>query len=343
MWSLAYLIEQTGAELVRGNREQMVAEIAPLKDAKKGQLSFYLNAKYVDQLKQTSASVVLTSTRLKEDCDLSLARDRTLLVHSNVEDAFLAILAMASPAPSSSYRSDQAYIHPQARLGQDVSYGRVSIAKDCVIGDNTSLADGVCLGEGVSLGKDCVLYANVVLYAGVVISDRVIIHAGSVIGSDGFGYIAKGDRHRKIPHLGKVIVEQDVEIGANCCIDRGSLGATRIGRGTKLDNLVHIGHNVAIGQNSLLCGQVGIAGSAEVGEATIMAGKAGVGDHVKVGKNSRIYLASILWQDSNEGDHLLGSPARNKTSFLREIAALEKLPAFLRRLARLEKKIGKDR
>jgi len=343
MWSLAYLIEQTGAELVRGDKEQMISGLASLKDAGKGQLSFYLNAKYIGQLKQTGASVVLTSAKLKEECDLLLARDRTLLVHRDVEDAFLAILTMASPAPPSRYRSNQAYIHPKARLGQNISYGRVSIGKDCVIGDNTSLADGVCLGEGVSLGKDCVLHSNVVIYSGSVISDRVIIHSGSVIGSDGFGYISKGDNHRKIPHLGKVIVEQDVEIGANCCIDRASLGATRIGRGSKLDNMVHIGHNVDIGNNSLLCGQVGISGSVEVGEATIMAGKAGVIDHVKVGKKGRIYVGSVLWQDSNEGDHLLGNPARSKTSFLREIAALEKLPEFLRRLVKLEKKIGEDK
>lgn len=340
MWSLAYLIEQTGAELVRGKRDEMVSQIASLKDAKKGQLSFYLNNKYVDQLKQTRASVILTSTRLKEDCD-SLS-DRALLVHNDPEDAFITILAIATPAPSSGYQSDQAYIHPQAKLGQNVSYGRVSIAKECVIGDNTTLADGVCLGEGVSLGKNCVLYPNVVIYSGAVIGDRVIIHAGSVIGSDGFGYVSKEDNHRKIPHLGKVIIEQDVEIGANCCIDRGSLGATRIGRGSKLDNLVHIGHNVDLGKNSLLCGQVGIAGSVEIGEATIMAGKAGVIDHIKVGKRNRIYVGSVLWQDSNKGEHLLGNPARNKTGFLRELALLERLPEFLRRLTKLQKKTDED-
>lgn len=342
-WSLADLVGQTGAKLVRGKKEQVVSDVAPLKDAKKGQLGFYLSAKYSQQLRQTKAAAVLADARLKDDCDLLLPRDCALLVHNDAEGAFIKVLRMSAPPaiPSSLAEANQAFVHPQARLGQNVSYGRVSIGKGCVIGDNTQIADGVCLGEAASLGKDCIIHSNVVLYPGTVIGDRVIVHAGTVIGSDGFGYFSKGDEHRKIPHLGKVIIEEDVEIGANCCIDRASLGVTRIGRGTKLDNLIHIGHNVAIGKNSLLCGQVGIAGSTEIGEGTIMAGKVGVSDHLKIGKNNRIYAGSIVLRDTTKEEKILGNPARNKTTFLREVASLEKLPQLLRRLVKLERKFNK--
>ena len=339
MWSIADLIEKTDARLARGNMKQPVSSVASLTDATAGQLSFYLNRSYRDSLTKTAASVILADKKLIQDCEDLLPKTCALLLHDRAADAFITLLELfASSFVPFAATTSQASINETAQIGDNVTYGRVSITKDCIIGDNCVLADGVCLGEGTHLGADCILYPNVVLYPHTSLGNRVIIHAGAVIGCDGFGYDSHKGTHRKIPHIGRVVIEDDVEIGANSCIDRGTLGITRIGRGSKLDNLVQIGHNVDLGERALLCGQVGIGGSVRIGDGTIMAGKAGVIDHIKLGKDNRVYAASIVCNDTKEKAHLFGRPARAKAEVLREQVLVRKLPQLFKRLLRLEKK-----
>ena len=314
--------------MVRANASIKIRGMATLKEAREGEISFYLAKSYRSQLKETKASAVLAERDLLADARDLLPETCALLTHSHTKQAFIDTLSIYTHLyPSMDYSGKkQAHIADGVRLGKDVSYGQVNIGPGCIIGDRTQLADGVCLGAEVEIGKDCLIYSNVVLYPRTILGNGVIIHSCSVIGADGYSYDSKGGTHRKIPHMGRVVLEDDVEVGANSCVDRSTLGTTRIGKGSKLDNFVQIGHNVDIGEHVLLCAHVAIGGSASVGDGTVCAGKSGVIDHVKVGKNNRIFVGSIVCHNTADNADLWGVPARPKKEVLREVILIKKLP-----------------
>ncbi len=220
--------------------------------------------------------------------------------------------------------------------GVTVMSGAV-IGEGCRLGAQTVVMSGVVVGTGVEIGARCTVHPNVTLYDRCVIGDDVIIHAGAVIGSDGFGFAREADRHRKIPQVGNVVIEDDVEIGANVTIDRATFGSTLIGRGTKIDNLVQIGHNVQVGEHSILVAQVGISGSTRLGSRVVFAGQSGAVGHIRIGDGAVVGAKSAVTHDLPAGAFVVGHPAIDAGIWKRAVAVFERLPQLRRRLMRLEK------
>ncbi len=235
----------------------------------------------------------------------------------------------------------QASVDPSAKIGQGAAVGAGAIIKrGAVIGAGCVIHPGVSVGAEATLGADCVLYDRCVIYDRCEIGDRVIIHSGTVIGADGFGYIYRDHQHLRLKHLGTVIIEDDVEIGANTCVDRGKVGPTRIGHGTKIDNLVQIAHNVQIGPHSIIVAMVGISGSVKIGAGVIFAGKAGASDGVSVGDGAIVAANSVATHDIAENARVWGIPARDMAEAMREAARVRKLPKLFARVAQLEKRLA---
>ena len=237
--------------------------------------------------------------------------------------------------------SKKAHVHPSARLGRGVSVAAgATIEAGAVVGARSVLSAGSFVGKEAVLGEDCHLHVNAAVLERCRVGARGILHAGAVVGSDGFGYVWDGERHRKIPQLGIVRVEEDVEIGANAAIDRATIGQTVIGRGTRIDNLVQIGHNVVVGEHSLICGQAGIGGSARLGRRVTLAGQVGVSDHVVIGDGAVATGQAGLVRGSKiaAGAIVSGMPAAPHPEFLRSAAWVARLPELARRLGELEKK-----
>lgn len=234
-----------------------------------------------------------------------------------------------------------AFVHPTARLGEGSSVGPFAVVgEDSVVGPRTLLHAGVVVGRGCRIGADTVLHPRVVLYDDCVIGDRVILHANVVIGGDGFGYRTQEGRHVKVPQLGWVEIQDDVEIGAGATVDRGTFGPTRIGAGTKIDNLVMVGHNCQIGKHNILAAQVGVAGSCSTGDYVVMAGQVGIADHVRVGDRTVIAAKSGVMHDSPPDSRLLGYPARPEAHVKRIWVSLEHLPDWRRDLKRVKDHLG---
>ena len=234
-------------------------------------------------------------------------------------------------------------IHPtavvveDARLGTDVSIGaHAVVGAGCTVGDGVRMGPGCVLEEDVTIGAQCVLHSNVTIYRGVEIGDRVILHSGSVLGADGFGYAADGHHHIKMPQVGGVVIADDVEIGANSCVDRATFGATRIGRRTKIDNMVQIGHNCQIGDDCVLSGQVGLAGSTIIEDRVLVGGNVGTAGHLRIGAGARIGAKSGVHRDVPPGAVVMGYPELEISVYRRVMAALPRLPRLLRRVRRLE-------
>lgn len=238
-----------------------------------------------------------------------------------------------------------AFVDRTAKLAKGVSVAAgATVSARARIGARTVICAGVFVGEGVEIGEDCVLHPNVTVLTGCRIGARCLLHSGSVVGSDGFGYVWDGEAHRRIPQIGTVRVEDDVEIGANSAIDRATLGETVIGRGTKIDNLVQVGHNVVIGPHSVLCGQAGVGGSSRIGRGVTLAGQVGISDHVTIGDGAILTgQAGVARRARVEaGSVLSGMPALPHREFLRRAALLGRLESVLERLAALEKKIARE-
>jgi UDP-3-O-[3-hydroxymyristoyl] glucosamine N-acyltransferase len=238
---------------------------------------------------------------------------------------------------------DGAQVSREASVGRDAAiYSNVFIEAGAKIGDRTVLYPGVYVGKGSSIGADCIIYPNAVIRENVRIGDRVILHGGVVIGADGFGYATDAGKRFKIPQIGGVVIEDDVEIGANSTVDRGTLGDTVIGRGTKIDNLVQIGHNVLVGEDSIMVAQVGVSGSTEVGRRVVIGGQTGLVGHIKLGDGVQIGAKSGVMNDVPPGQVYSGSPAVAHTEWLKMQAALRKLPEFRKKILELEKKLEKN-
>jgi UDP-3-O-[3-hydroxymyristoyl] glucosamine N-acyltransferase len=318
---------------VIGDASAVVSGIAPLDRAQPHHLTFLANAKYAPLLAMCDAGVLLVAPDLADTPGSVRAR----IVVANPHEAMLSQLAELYPAAR-----HVAGIHPTAVigrgvvLGDDVSIGPyVVIGERARIGARVRLHSHVTVGAGVDIGDDVELYEGVTLYSGSSLGDRVRAHAGVRIGSDGFGYVFRNGAHEKIPHVGRCIIERDVEIGANTTIDRGSIDDTVIGAGTRIDNLVQIAHNVRVGRLCLIMAQVGIAGSAHVGDGVIVAGQAGVAGHTTIGKGARVAAQAGVFGDVPAGETWSGYPARPHKEALRAQAAMFRLPSIMRALERL--------
>ena len=313
-----------GADILGNNAQQIIGSAANLDVAGAQQLTFLGSPKYAGKLKTTQASAVLVPKGTPGD---AVSADTCLLLVDDPEMAFIACLSRLYPQKvSAGTLSAKAHIDPAATLGAGTCVEAfASIGARSTLGRNCWVMVGCHIGDGVTLGDNCVLHPNVVLYDGVRLGDNVILHAGVVIGSDGFGYKLRNGEHVKFPQVGTVVIESNVEIGANTCIDRAALGETRVGAGAKIDNQVHIAHNVQIGAGALLCGQVGIGGSTVIKDYVTLAAQCGVADHVTVGAQAVVFAQSGVTKDIADKDQVMGFPAINRKEWLREMAAQRRL------------------
>lgn len=323
-----------GGELV-GKTDVEITGVAPIGQAGPGDLTFVANPRYRPLLKTTRASAAIVD-RETEWPDLALIR------HANPYYAFLLVLRHFHPdeKPVPEGVHPQALVSPEAVLGKGVGIGPFAVVESGArIGDRTLVGAGCFVGRGVEIGADGLLYPNVTVREKTKISHRVIIHSGTVIGSDGFGYAKEKGTYHKIPQVGIVVIEDDVELGANVTIDRATMGETRIGKGTKIDNLVQIAHNVKIGENSIIVSQVGISGSTEVGKNVTIAGQVGLTGHIHIGDGAIIAAQSGVHRDIKPGQIVLGSPARDMQKSKKIEALLSNLPEYIEKLKKLEKAI----
>jgi UDP-3-O-[3-hydroxymyristoyl] glucosamine N-acyltransferase len=326
------IAEAVGGEL-RGDPDVRIAGVAPLDRASTNHLSFLTGAKYAPLFASSRAGVVLVVPELADSPGQAAAR----IVVARPHEALLSLLPRFHRPPQRAPG-----VHATAQLGRGARIGAdVHVGPFAVIGAGVELGAGVTidshcvLQDGVAIGDGSRLYPGVTVYSGSQIGARVAIHAGARIGSDGFGYVFREGRHDKIPHVGRCVVEDDVEIGANTTIDRGSIDDTVIGAGTKIDNLVHVAHNVRIGRLCLIMAQVGIAGSVRIEDGCILAGQVGVSGHHTIGKGATLAAQAGVFGNIPAGETWSGYPARPHKEALRAQAALFKLPALLRRIERL--------
>ncbi|UCD84555.1 MAG: UDP-3-O-(3-hydroxymyristoyl)glucosamine N-acyltransferase [Deltaproteobacteria bacterium] len=331
--TLEELANYVGGEVI-GDKKVKIKSVGSIDGAIEGQIAFIASTRYLRKLNQTEASAIVVPPKVKR-------AKKPILVSENPYLAWAKIATMLSPEPQFSREiSRSSTIAPSAKLGKDLSiYPFVYVGERVEIDDRVVLMPGVWVGDDSRIGEDSVIYANASIYPGSGIGKRVIIHSGAVIGSDGFGFVPEGKKHFKIPQRGVVVVEDDVEIGANVTIDRATLGKTIIKKGTKIDNLVQIGHNVIIGENCIIVAQVGISGSTKLGNNVILAGQVGVSDHVKIGDNVVVGAKSGVSNSIAPNRQVSGIPTIAHRDWLRAATIFGKLPELRKTLRELEKKV----
>lgn len=303
-----------------GKGDGRVTGVASLGQAREEQISFLSNRKYIAQLAGTKAGAILVPQNLAGQDERWIRVDDPYFAFARIMTRWFS----ARPMPKGV--SSQASISSSAKLGTNVAIGPfVTLGDDVVIGNNVTIFQGVSIEAGSTVGNDSIIYPNVVIYHGTRIGHRCIIHAGVVIGSDGYGFAMHEGKHHKIPQIGIVRIEDDVEIGAGSTIDRAALGETVIGEGTKIDNLVMIAHNVKVGKHCLLVSQVGIAGSTELGDHVFVAGQSGFSGHLKIGHRVQVAAKSAVLADVPDDTKVMGSPAMPFNEFARRHAALKRL------------------
>lgn len=337
-YSVAQIAEWCGGRVPAGGAlgAQLIRGVQTLVDADPAQVSWIANAGHRKALESTRAGAVIG-----RESDLE-GFPRGIVV-ADPEAAIAEVLArfqVPLVQPSAGIHPT-AIIHETAQLGTNTAVGAfVCIGPGAQIGENSVIHDGTVIGAGVRLGTGCVVHANCVVYDRSVLGNRVILHAGVVIGADGFGYIFRDGQHRKVPQIGTVVIEDDVEIGANSCIDRAKVGATRIGRGSKIDNLVQVAHNVQLGQGCILVSQAGIAGSTKLGNWVVMGGQSGVIDGIALGEGARIAAQAGVTKDVPPGQTVMGFPARERMAFQRAEVRINRLASLYEQVAELKKKVA---
>jgi len=334
VFRLADLAADLGAEIV-GDADQEIRGVRPLNTAGREDLSFLHNPKYVEDARSSKAGAILVA-------DAAILPGRNLLVCPEPYLALAHALELFHPT-----ERPEAGVHPTAVVADDVVLGDgasigplVSVGEDSRIGQRSVLGPGSVLGRGVIMGEDCEVHPRVVIEDGCQIGDRCIIHPGTVIGADGFGFATVDGVHHKVPQVGIVVLEDDVELGANVCIDRAALGETRIGKGTKVDNLVQIAHNVSIGEHCLLVAQVGISGSSSVGHHTVFAGQSGCSGHLDIGSGVVLSARAVAIKDVPDGATLSGFPARPHREWLKTNANMLRLGGLRQKVKDLERRLA---
>jgi UDP-3-O-[3-hydroxymyristoyl] glucosamine N-acyltransferase len=337
--SAGEVAELVGGELV-GDAHLRLRAVAPLDRAGPEELAFLAASRYLPYFHASRAGAVLL-TREYRDAEPGPA---VRIVVDDPHRGMLEVVRVLYPAaPRVAAVHPTAVVGPGARIGAEAALGpRAVVGAGARVGDRVTVMAGAILGDGVVVGNDVTIYPNVVCYPGTVIGSRVILHAGVVLGSDGFGYVPGRAGHQKIPHVGRCVIGDDVEIGANTTVDRGSVDDTVVGPGTKIDNLVQVGHNCRIGARCLIMAQVGIAGSTRVEDEVILAGQVGLAGHFTVGRGARIAAQSGVTMDVPPGDTWFGYPARTRREALRAIAAGYRLSEIVDELEGLVKR-GKQR
>ena len=328
-----------GGEVV-GNKEAAVHTVSSIEDGGEGSLSYLTNPKYEPFIYTTACSIVLVSREFEAKHEIAA----TLIRVENVGAAVLQLLEMYNAMkPQKSGVSAKASISEKATVGENCYIGDFAVIEDgAVIGDGAKIYPQCYIGDGVKIGAGTKLYPGVKIYEGCIIGERCIIHAGAVIGADGFGFAPNASGgFDKIPQLGNVIIEDDVEIGANTCIDRAKTDSTIIRHGVKLDNLVQVGHNVQIGANTVSSAQMGIAGTSKVGENCFLAGQVGIADHITIGDRVKIGAQSGVERDIPSDEVRMGTPAQPGKSFYRSFAIVKNLPDLSRKVASLERAVEK--
>ena len=316
------LAESLDGEL-HGNESVEIVGVAAAGDATEGSVTYAESPAHLQQALASLASVVLAGT----DAPERPPTGKTLILVKSPRAAFAKTVALFHPpdVPAPGIHAT-ASVAAGAEIGDGVHVGACAVIKDgAKIGARSVIDAGVVVGAGTVVGEDCVLHPRVVLYPRITLGNRVIVHAGSVIGSDGFGYVQEQGRHVKVPQVGTVVVGDDVEIGANTTIDRATLGATRIGKGTKIDNLVQVAHNNVIGEHCVLAAQAGLAGSVTLGRYVLLGGQVGVGDHITIGERTMVGGQGGVIGDVPAGSVLWGTPAQPRREYLRQMAALKRL------------------
>jgi UDP-3-O-[3-hydroxymyristoyl] glucosamine N-acyltransferase len=322
--SLRELASHFGTDLI-GDSSTVVSGIAGIDSARPGDLVFAADVTRFQQAIQSPASAVVAA-----DFARNSPAAKPCLIARNPKLTFAKIASLLCARETPEGHHESAQVHLSAQIGEHTSIGAgVVIAEAVTVGDFTAIGSNSVIGSGVRIGRECQIGPNVTIYQGTRLGDRVIVQAGTVLGSTGFGYVRDEERrHHIFPQIGGLLIEDEVEIGANCTIDRGSLGETVIRRGTKLDNLVHVGHNVEIGENTVIAAQTGISGSSRIGPAAMIGGQVGIGEHAELeagtilGGQSGVLSGKVL---RGNGAVLFGTPARPIKDFLREFATLARL------------------
>jgi UDP-3-O-[3-hydroxymyristoyl] glucosamine N-acyltransferase len=324
---------------IEGNPDIKVNTIAKIEEGQPGALSFLANPKYEHYIYETKSSIVLVNKSFVPSANI----EATLIKVENSYEAFASLLRLVDQArPRKKGIHATAIIETTAKIGSDVFIGPFTyVGENCIIGDGCSIYPHVYIGDNTKLGKNCTVNPGVKIYHDCIIGESCIIHAGTVIGSDGFGFAPQSESEfMKIPQLGNVVLEDHVEIGANVAIDRATMGSTIIRKGVKLDNLIQIGHNVEVGENTVMAGQTGIAGSTKVGKNCMFGGQVGLAGHIKIANGTKIGAqGGILGDVKEENTAIIGSPAIEVKQFLRSSVIFKKLPEMKIKIDSLEKEI----
>jgi UDP-3-O-[3-hydroxymyristoyl] glucosamine N-acyltransferase len=333
-YTVAQIAKVLGGEIL-GDASLVLRGFAPADRAQPGDLTFAENESYFVRAEQSAASTIIID-------GAATASRKTLIRVPNARVAFAKVLPLFFPEPVFA-----AGIHPTAIVPPSAKVDATAhIGPYCVLGNKVrigarSVLQGLnSVGADCLLGEDVNLFPNVTLYPGTEVGNRVGIHSGTVVGSDGFGYVLDGGIHRKVPQIGNVVICDDVELGANVAVDRGALGPTIIGKGTKIDNLVQIAHNVTVGENCIIVSQAGVAGSTKLGNYVILGGQVGLAGHLKIGNRVSVAAQSGVMNNIPDGEKWLWTPAQPDRQAKRQMIALQQLPELIRRVKELEKKLG---
>jgi UDP-3-O-[3-hydroxymyristoyl] glucosamine N-acyltransferase len=335
---LKELADFCNARIEGGDPSVVIHSAADITSAGQGQVTQLTNARYAKYIKDSAASACFIAENFAVD---NVPDGMALLVCSDPEISFVKAVELLHPARAYSRKiAPQAVLEADVALGDELYIGPYAIiGESASIGDGSEIHAGAYIGKNVKLGKNCRIYPYAVIYDDVVVGNNVTIHSGAIIGADGFGYKFRNGQHVKVPQVGNVVIEDNVEIGANTCIDRGALGSTLIGAGSKIDNLVQIGHNNKVGKNVIMCGLTGVSGSCNIEDYAILAGSSGIADHVTIGRGAVVMARSGVAGDIEAGAQVFGSPAKDKKTAYKEQIALSKLPELLKKVKILEEKI----
>lgn len=325
-----------GGEII-GDENVTVCTFAKIEEGVKGALSFLANPKYASYIYDTQSSIVLVNNDFIPERPI----EATLIKTANAYESLAKLMALyESVKPKKKGISPMASVATTATIGENVYIGPfVSIGEKAVIGDNTIIEANASVGDNAAVGSDCILYNHVTIYHDCKVGNRCILHAGSVVGADGFGFAPGANGYKKIPQIGIAILEDDVEIGANTCIDRATMGATVIKRGVKLDNMVQVAHNVVIDEHTVMAAQCGVAGSTKIGSWCMVGGQAGISGHIKIGNQVKVGGHSGVTNSVQDGKAVMGYPSFEHTQFARATVIFKKLPEMYREMDALKKEI----
>ncbi|QDP86681.1 UDP-3-O-(3-hydroxymyristoyl)glucosamine N-acyltransferase [Chryseobacterium sp. SNU WT5] len=317
-----------------GDEHALIKGVSPIENGEENYLSFVAQDRFVHHIQNSKCSVIIVSEKLLTEEKYN----PTIIV---VEDAYLSFQILMNLYQEMKGRrtgiEDGAVFHESATVGENVYVGAFTcVSEKVIIGEDSQIYPQVFIGRNVKIGKNCVIYSGVRIYDYCVIGDNCIIHSNTVIGSDGFGFQPTKDGYQKIPQLGNVILEDDVEIGSNCSIDRGTIGSTIIGKGTKIDNLIQIAHNVKLGQHNVIAAQAGIAGSTVIGNWNQIGGQAGIAGHIQIGNQVKIQAQSGVNKKPKDGVSLYGSPAINASDYRRNYVHFRNFSDIVKRINNLE-------